>query len=190
MNALIIVDPQNDFITGSLPVPGAQEAMRALAGTLGAIPADEVFVTADCHPFGHTSFKEEGGIWPVHCVKYSEGAAIEPVLLEALRTAKDKATRFLEKATAVDKDEYSAFETGYPKSLDEAETIFVAGLAGDVCVQTSIRDLAKHGLKDKITVITDAAPSLDGGARLGETIRELGLKKTTLKSLNQNNTGD
>lgn len=28
---LLIVDPQIDFITGSLPVPGAEDAMNALA---------------------------------------------------------------------------------------------------------------------------------------------------------------
>ena len=183
MDALIIVDPQNDFITGTLPVPGAEEAMHRLAEKIASFPVSDIFVTMDCHPFDHMSFKERGGIWPVHCVKYSDGAAIEPVLMEALRKAEGKTVHFIEKGREADKEEYSAFETTYPELLDRAGQVYVTGLAGDVCVQTSIRDLAKLGLREKLTVVPDAAPSLDGGKILEDTVRELGLKTALLGEL-------
>lgn len=176
MKALIIVDPQNDFITGTLPVPGAEKAMRDLASSLGEFPVQHIFVTMDCHPFRHMSFEEEGGIWPVHCVKYSGGAAVEPVLMEALRMCGDKTVHFIEKGTLRDREAYSAFEESYPSLLDEADEIFVTGLAGDVCVQTSIKDLVRHGLAGKLTVVQKYCPSLDGGKLLSETAGELGLK--------------
>ena len=60
---LLIVDPQIDFISGSLAVEGAKEKMDALANALlnDDIDCDCVMVTKDCHPFNHCSFKENGG---------------------------------------------------------------------------------------------------------------------------------
>ena len=180
MNALLIVDPQNDFITGSLSVPGALEAMGRLAGLLDKMPVTDIFVTMDCHPFDHMSFKDNGGIWPRHCVKYSEGAALlQPLIVALGQAGGSKGIHFIEKGTERDKEEYSAFETGYPPLFDEAEQIFVTGIAGDVCVKTSITDLARHGLSEKLVVIPDFCPSLDGGRLLEETIRNLNLRTET-----------
>ncbi|MDO5017470.1 MAG: isochorismatase family protein [Porphyromonas sp.] len=182
MKALLIVDPQIDFISGTLPVAGADKAMDRLAETLPAIAVDEIIVTMDCHPIRHCSFKENGGIWPPHCVKYSVGAAIWPPLMQALIEARQPVT-FIEKGTAVERDQYSAFDEAYPALLDDAEEIYLCGIAGNVCVLNTLKDLARHGLGDKITVITDAAPSLDDGTALREMIEETDVKITTLNQL-------
>ena len=74
---LLIVDPQIDFITGTLPVENAAEAMNALA-TYVKTNSDTYslkVVTLDWHPFHHSSFADEGGLWPRHCVQHSTGAA-------------------------------------------------------------------------------------------------------------------
>lgn len=65
---LLIVDPQVDFISGSLAVEGAKEKMDALASALqnGEIDCDYVMVTKDFHPSNHCSFKENGGQWHPH----------------------------------------------------------------------------------------------------------------------------
>lgn len=62
---LLIVDPQVDFISGSLAVEGAKEKMDALTDALldGDIDCDYVMVTKDYHPSNHCSFKENGGQW-------------------------------------------------------------------------------------------------------------------------------
>lgn len=75
---LLIVDPQVDFISGSLAVEGAKEKMDALASALqnGEIDCDYVMVTKDFHPSNHCSFKENGGQWPPHCVKGTTGSCI------------------------------------------------------------------------------------------------------------------
>lgn len=72
---LLIVDPQVDFISGSLAVEGAKEKMDALTNALqsGDIECDYVMITKDFHPSNHCSFKENGGQWPAHCVKGTEG---------------------------------------------------------------------------------------------------------------------
>ena len=59
---LLIVDPQVDFITGTLPVGGAAEAMDALA-TYVKEHGDEYIVkiaTSDWHPYHHCSFADDG----------------------------------------------------------------------------------------------------------------------------------
>lgn len=75
---LLIVDPQVDFISGSLAVEGAKEKMDALASALqnGEIDCDYVMVTKDFHPSNHCSFKENGGQWPPHCVKGTAGSCV------------------------------------------------------------------------------------------------------------------
>lgn len=183
MKTLLIIDPQNDFVTGTLPVPGAVEQLEQLAKTLPHIPVHDIVLTMDCHPLGHSSFAPNGGPWPVHCVKYSEGAAILPCLFDALSTIGDPSRiHFIEKGKEINKDEYSAFEVHCPEVLKEAEEIYVCGVAGDVCVHTSISDLIRLGLKDKLTIITDASPSLDGGNKLNELIRHEALRACTLSS--------
>lgn len=177
MNALIIVDPQVDFVSGTLPVDRASEAMLTLSESLRHAPVDHIFVTMDCHPTDHMSFKENGGLWPVHCVKYSTGAAIDPTLMDTLlRLSHQIELHFIEKGTKTDQEEYSAFEKGYPSLLDEAEKVYICGIAGDVCVQNSIRDLAAHGLAEKLILLEDAAPSLDDGSTLAGVTRELGIR--------------
>ena len=95
---LIVVDPQIDFISGSLPVPGAAEAMNQLADYVKANGDDYALmvVTNDWHPYDHCSFAPNGGPWPVHCVQNSEGAATYWPLLEALYQSETE-TLFLQK---------------------------------------------------------------------------------------------
>lgn len=186
MNILLIVDPQYDFIDGTLPVPDAREAMDRLAKVLPDMAVDHIIITMDAHTIDHCSFKEQGGLWPAHCVKYSPGAAIDRNLFDALsaRVAKHHTpVTYIEKATSQDRDEYSAFATDYPSIMDKADVIYITGIAGDVCVHTSVGDLMSHGLGNKMCVVTDACPSLDGGKKLSALISEAGLRQTTTTSL-------
>lgn len=80
---LLIVDPQVDFIAGTLPVPGAEEAMDRLAEYIYESDGRYAhkIVTADRHPYDHCSFDGHGGPWPRHCVHDTVGAAVWQHLL-------------------------------------------------------------------------------------------------------------
>lgn len=182
MNILIIVDPQNDFITGTLPVAEADQAMNRLAKSLQDIDVAHIFVTMDCHPIKHMSFEAQGGPWPPHCMKYSEGAAIWAPLFEALLQHSAE-IHFIEKGTQVDKEEYSAFEQSYPEEMKEAEKVYLCGIAGNVCVLNSLRDLSEHGFCEKLVVIQDASPSLDDGSALMEMIQKTGVRVIKLENI-------
>lgn len=144
---LLIVDPQIDFISGTLPVPGASEAMQRLASWIVDQHDlyDGIVLTMDQHPIGHCSFVTQGGTWPAHCVRYTEGAAIFPAIHDALAqaVALGKELTYIEKATMQEQDEYSAFSRHVPEALRSAQHIYLAGLAGDYCVAESERDLLK-----------------------------------------------
>lgn len=180
---LLIVDPQIDFISGSLPVPGAAEAMAALASYIkdsdGRYAAK--IVTADRHPYGHCSFTDCGGTWPRHCVESSPGAAILPELFDPLFTTAGDVT-LLYKGEEANREQYSIFAN--PEAAEAIrrivcengiDTIDLCGLAGDVCVRSTLLDGLKLLPSCRFNVLEEFSPSIDGGTKLHETIENLSL---------------
>ena len=77
MITLIIVDCQNDFITGTMSVKGAKNSVEEIKKFIKNHRKDieKIIFTLDWHPYNHMSFKKYGGQWPAHCVKHTPGAA-------------------------------------------------------------------------------------------------------------------
>ena len=175
----MIIDPQVDFIEGTLPVPGAKEAMNALADYIKnhASEYDHILITADHHPFNHCSFEVAGGPWPRHCVHDSVGAAVWQPIMESLYVVNSKSV-FLYKGQNPAAEEYSIFKNDV--SAAEIDRIFkeanigsvdVCGLSGDICVSDTLEDgIAKYD-SSLFRVIPEYSPSLDGGRRLNEIIQ-------------------
>ena len=178
---LLIVDPQIDFITGTLPVAGAAEAMDALA-TYVKEQGNEYtvkIVTADWHPYHHSSFADAGGVWPRHCVQHSVGAAIWESLLVALNESKGGFT-LLYKGDSIDKDEYSIMQNKASASILarlvkalKVDQIDICGLAGDICVLNTAKDITSTFENIKLNVLEPYSPSLDGGAALNDFVGSL-----------------
>ena len=168
---LLIVDPQIDFITGTLPVPGAEKAMDALAEYVSQHGSDYslICVTCDRHPLQHTSFSGYGGEWPAHCVESSIGAAVWPALMKALEML-PSIVRFLYKGEDTDKDEYSIFQSPHGASdmlnyINEYEIthIDICGLAGDICVANTLKDALQLFPAIHFHILHQFTASLDGG---------------------------
>ena len=173
IDALIVVDVQNDFISGSLAVPdGAKVAeliATYIAGIGGDIDAyDYVVATQDWHvdPGDHWSETPDFvDTWPVHCKADTFGALIH----EALRF-EDFDENFLKgKHTAA----YSGFEgIGFDSDLLLAEwlrdrgvvSVDVCGIATDYCVKATALDAVKHGFHTTLLTPLCAAVSPEGGA--------------------------
>ena len=183
---LLLVDVQYDFINGSLAVEGAPEVMDALANYIGAQPKglfDTIVMTADFHPYEHSSFKDNGGLWPVHCVQHTHGASIYQPVFEAVMKQFPEA-QVLTKGDDIAVDEYSimANEKSAKKLLDliegnDIQEIYVAGLCGDYCVGNSIKDLVEAGHGDKIRVLTRYIGNIDDGTTLRKIIVENNLQE-------------
>lgn len=76
-DVLVVVDVQNDFVTGSLAVPGGEQIVAPINTLAEAVRANggDVVFTRDYHPKHTPHFDTDGGDWPVHCVAETEGAA-------------------------------------------------------------------------------------------------------------------
>src|SRR5881398_3476495 len=82
--ALVVADVQNDFADpgGSLYVDGGETTIPAINALIDNALRAGAFVayTQDWHPEHTPHFATEGGIWPVHCVHDTWGAAFHPDL--------------------------------------------------------------------------------------------------------------
>jgi nicotinamidase/pyrazinamidase len=164
---LVVVDVQNDFVDprGSLFVPGGDtivpevNAQVARAQAAGA----PILYTADWHPPETPHFAAQGGIWPVHCVAETWGAAFHPSLVVdgvVVRKGHDGG------------DGYSGFSVRDPLSgdvsatlLDDllrehgAEAIVIVGVATDYCVVETACDGRMLGYR--VDVARDAIAAVD-----------------------------
>ena len=186
---LLLVDVQYDFINGSLAVDGAPVLMDNLARYIAVQPKgtfDMIVMTADYHPYEHSSFKVNGGLWPVHCVQHTRGASIYQPVFEAVKNQYPEAV-VLTKGEDIAVDEYSimANKASAKKLLDiiednDIEEIYVAGLCGDYCVGNSIKDLVEAGYGDKIRVLTRFIGNIDDGTTLRNIMAEYNLKDSVI----------
>jgi len=175
-DALIVVDLQNDFLSGgSLAVPNADEIIPVLNRYLEAFQKQALLIiaTRDWHPPSHCSFKNRGGLWPVHCVAGTPGAAFGPGL------SLPPSTVIISKARFVDRDAYSGFERTELEArlrLAGAHRLFVGGLATDYCVLHTVRDALDRGFK--VFLLCDAIRALnqhaDDGAKAEAEMLSLG----------------
>ena len=178
---LVVVDVQRDFFdpSGSLYVSGSEELPAKIAAI--AADYDAVVFTLDWHPADHCSFAAQGGIWPSHCVAYTQGAGIADEFSAVLTRGASDVQIFL-KGTEQDKEQYGAFEdlSGYPVIkawFENAESIDVCGIAGDYCVKESTNNILNFAAAEKVSVITDCVRSIDDGSTLEAFIAEKGLSR-------------
>lgn len=178
---LLIVDAQYDFISGSLPVKNAILCMGRLGDyieeTCESNPYNTIVATADWHPISHCSFKENGGEWPMHCVAYSNGAAISHFVLKGVMKCKCSDFHVLTKGTAEDHEEYSVFRNAAScvklhkiVESQEIEEIDICGIAGDYCVLESLKDALREFPSMQFKVLERCTASIDGGKTLAEFV--------------------
>ena len=175
--ALVVVDVQNDFAdpAGSLYVKGADAVVRMANGEIrNALEAGaSVVYTQDWHPESTAHFAKDGGIWPVHCVGDTWGAAFHPELMVSGPSVR-KGTK--------GEDGYSGFTMKDPTTGETMPTglesllrekgirkVVVVGLATDYCVSTTAIDAAQLGFGTE--VLQDAIAAVDLAAGDGDRAR-------------------
>ncbi len=182
--ALVVVDVQNDFCPGgALPVKDGDKVIPVLNmyieifRTAGA----PILFTRDWHPPDHSSFKDQGGPWPTHCVQNSDGARFHPNLqIPAGAEIISKADK---------KDEaYSFFKgTDLGDKLHERgiKRLMVGGLATDYCVRETVLDGLKQGFE--VFHLDDASKGVnvrpDDSERALKEMAARGSKRVTLEDL-------
>lgn len=156
MKALVIIDMQNDFVTGPLGSPEAQTIIPRIADRIAETkPGTRIFFTRDTHP-AHYLDTLEGKHLPVpHCIKDTPGWHVCPELVEAYRLyTYGAAPEFCDKSTFGSTQlmyRLAAMENESP-GLDE---IILCGVCTDICVVTNALHLKTWFPEIPITV--DAA---------------------------------
>ncbi|MBR2162786.1 MAG: isochorismatase family protein [Bacteroidales bacterium] len=161
-NALVVVDMLYDFIDGSL---ACQNADKAVSATLKFIDTQTsgqggeeheildtfpILFIRDHHPADHSSFKENGGVWPPHCVAGTRGGEIH----EELKPYASEELTF-DKGCERSLEQYSGFEginnagqsLGEILELLDTTDVYVCGIATEYCVRNTCEDLLKAGFK-------------------------------------------
>ena len=165
--ALLIVDVQNDFADpdGSLYVAGGEDVPAVANAELRQAFDERAFVayTQDLHPEHTPHFAVDGGIWPVHCVHDTWGAAFHNDLRvegEVVRKGADG------------RDAYSGFSARDPRSGERyptllehilrgrgVERLVICGLATDYCVVETTSDARMLGFA--VEVLADGIRAVD-----------------------------
>jgi len=161
-SALVVVDMLYDFIDGSLACENAEKAVTEIlryidSQTKGQGGEDHeildtfpILFIRDHHPADHSSFKEQGGIWPPHCVAGTHGGEIhedlKPYAVEEL---------IFDKGCDKELEQYSGFEgvnnagqsLGEILELLDTTDVYVCGIATEYCVRNTCEDLLKAGFR-------------------------------------------
>ncbi|NBC28094.1 MAG: bifunctional nicotinamidase/pyrazinamidase [Bacteroidetes bacterium] len=202
MNALLIVDLQNDFCTnGALEVPRGSSIVPVVNKLIPSF--DAVVQTQDWHPAGHHSFASSHEnkepydtvemdygtqvLWPDHCVQGSDGAEFHP----ELNTTKTQVV--IRKGFRKQIDSYSTFYendhetttglTGYLNSRGITD-LYTVGLATDFCVKWSILDGIREGFTMHIVVDAVKGIDLDGSlAAAWDEMKKAGVTITSSGAL-------
>ncbi len=159
MDALIVVDVQNDFCPGgALAVQGGDDVVEIVNRM--APEYELVVATRDWHPPDHGSFAERGGPWPVHCVQGTEGAELHP------RLERENLDVVIDKGQDPATEGYSGFEgTELERLLRErgVDRVHVVGLALDVCVKNTALDAQRAGFETVVHLDATRAVNVDPG---------------------------
>jgi nicotinamidase/pyrazinamidase len=177
--ALLVVDVQNDFADpeGNLYVRGG-EGVVPLAGeavTAAQNASAAVVYTQDWHPASTPHFAKDGGIWPVHCVAETWGAALHPGLLVHGPVVRKGING---------EDGYSGFSVRDPRSGESSSTqlqsllapsirrLVIVGLAGDYCVKETALDGVRLGYAVDVPLALTRFVALEPGDA-GRTVEDL-----------------
>jgi nicotinamidase/pyrazinamidase len=170
MKALVIVDLQNDFVSGgTLEVPEGGQVVPVVNRLQQVF--ELVVATQDWHPLNHGSFaanhpgRSPGDVvdlagfpqvlWPVHCVQGSLGADLVPDL------DKTRIHKVFVKGTDPLVDSYSGFfDNGRQRSTGLGEFLqdtgvtqcYVLGLATDYCVKFTALDARRLGFSTFLVI--------------------------------------
>jgi nicotinamidase/pyrazinamidase len=177
MDALLVVDIQNDFLPGgALGVTDGDKVIPLINRLMERFAL--ILATQDWHPANHGSFaanhpnRRPGEVidlhglaqvlWPVHCVQGSPGADFSAQL------GTERFSKVFRKGIDPEIDSYSSFfdnrrkrSTGLVEYLrhQEVSRLFICGLATDYCVKFSTLDSISSGFRT--SVIEDACRGVD-----------------------------
>ena len=125
---LVVIDVQNDFVTGSLGTKEAQAMLPRLIEKVKAFDG-EILMTRDTHEADYME-TQEGRMLPVpHCIRGTEGWALVPEL-EAIRVEQN--LKVYDKPCFGSLELVADMKAAYERG--ELESLELIGICTDICV--------------------------------------------------------
>lgn len=138
--ALIIIDMQNDFITGSLKNPMAEAIVKPIAELAESFDG-KIIATRDTHGKDYLDTPEGKALPVVHCVKGTYGHEIEKSILDVINK---------KGCLIIDKPAFGTLDW----KLDEFGEVVLVGTCTDICVITNALIIKTLYPSLKITVLS------------------------------------
>ncbi len=158
--ALIVIDMQNDFITGSLANPSAEAIVKPIAEKIASFDGT-VIATRDSHDKNYLETSEGKALPVIHCVIGTEGWKIETNIADAILKKEDRL--ILNKAT------FGTFEW----NLSDYDSVEIVGTCTDICVVTNALIIKTMYPDCRVTVFSSLCAGLTPEKHLAalETMR-------------------
>lgn len=143
---LIIIDMQNDFITGGLGSEAAQNIVEPLCDYIKNFDGD-IICTRDTHDWNYLNTLEGQNLPIEHCIENTAGWCIDDRILKTLR---DKTYAI------INKNHFGTLEWHRDdlRRMMKSE-IEICGVCTDICVITNALILRTIYPEHKITVLSD-----------------------------------
>lgn len=155
MNILIVIDMQNDFVTGLLGTPEAVAIIDKIKNKIEIGKYDSLYFTRDTHLYNYLE-SQEGKKLPIkHCIQNTPGWCIVEDLNEYSQKAK-----VINKLTFGYADWYSEFFgidmfKRSSNNLTENDKIEIVGVCTDICVISNA--LILKAIAPETPIIVDAS---------------------------------
>ena len=155
MKLLIVVDMQNDFVTGSLGTKEAQAIVENVVCKIKETPAEQIYVTQDTHPEQYLQTKEGLHLPVAHCIEGTNGHCLCPAVEQALKEKQVEAARKIQKPTFGSMELIEKLRSDEKIVADSNLQIELVGLCTGICVLSNAI-LCKAAFPEA-DVIVDAA---------------------------------
>ena len=150
---LVVVDMQNDFITGVLGNAECQASVQKVVDVIKNNKYDNIFLTRDTH---HDNYMEtqEGKNLPVpHCIENTAGWEIVDAVSEAVAACRDADVKIINKPT------FGSVELGaILREIYEKENAIIdfCGVCTGICVISNVMIAKANCPEAEIRVFQDA----------------------------------
>lgn len=141
--ALIVIDMQNDFITGPLGNPDCQSVVPNIVQIIQQGSYDKIIFTRDTHSRDYLQTQEGKNLPVEHCIKGTKGWNIINEL-----------SGIANQHTIIDKITFGSMEL--PEQLKEYEEIDLVGVCTGICVISNAMILKAAYPEARISVISSA----------------------------------
>ena len=144
---LVVVDMQNDFITGALENKEGQMIVDKLADYIRDFDGD-IIATRDTHTEEYMA-TQEGKKLPVpHCIRGTEGWNIVPAVQAALdKKAETASVRYIDKPT------FGSCKLGETVASEAYTDVELCGVCTDICVISNALLIKAYAVETNVSVL-------------------------------------